>query len=156
MKTFNEINSTIAKLGFNYQMLPDVMALKTATFHLVLRQHTWKVSDNLYIDADNANWNKTTFVNSTQTCASFVTMIMGISALGILGAGMKIRNVNVKSLRYTFAQIGIFFATKDPKVMRKELKQFYEYVKIEWRDCNTIQDRIEKIADLHYKGLLNA
>ena len=156
MKNFNELNSSIAKLGFNYQMLPDVMALNNATFHLVLRQHAWKVSDNLYIDADNENWNKTTMVNSTQTYASFVTMIMGISALGILGAGMKIRNVNVKSLRLTFAQIGIFFATKDPKEMRKELKQFYEYVKIEWKDCNTIQDRIEKIANLHYKGLLNA
>jgi hypothetical protein len=108
----------------------------------VLRQHALKVSDNLYIDDDNKNWNKTTMVNSTQTYASFVTIITGISALGILGAGMKIRNVNVKSLRLTFAQIGIFFATKDPKEMRKELKQFYEYVKIEWTDCNTIQDRI--------------
>lgn len=150
------MNSVVAKLGFNYETLPDVMALKTATFHLVLRQHTWKVSDNLYIDADNEYWNKTTMVNSTQTYASFVTIITGISALGILGAGMKIRNVNVKSLRLTFAQIGIFFATKDPKEMRKELKQFYEYVKIEWTDCNTIQDRIEKIANLYYKGLLTA
>jgi hypothetical protein len=153
---FNQINSVIAKLGFNYQMLPEVMALNTANFHLVLRQHAWKVSDNLYIDADNEYWGAVTSVNDKIVSSNFVTMIMGISALGILGAGMKIRNVNVKKLRHTFAQRGIFFATKDPKEMRKELKQFYEYVKIEWTDCNTIQDRIEKIAELHYKGLLTA
>jgi hypothetical protein len=153
---FNEINSAIARLGFNYQMLPDVLALKTATFHLVLRQHALKVSDNLYIDDDNEYWGAVTSVNDAIVPSTFVTMIMGISALGILGAGMKIRNVNVKSLRLTLAQRGIFFATKDPKIMRTELKQFYEYVRIEWKDCNTIQDRIVKIADLHYKGLLTA